>query len=660
MSAYSELPSGARAAIKAQLDRLKVSPVVLSAGKGVASLDTSGGVPMVTYVAVGDDGTVTTRRAPVPADAVPRGRTIDGRDAVQAAADYAEANGPDDPRAEVRFSEALDWFGLRGRAATIGDAFASAFEVSNPDVPVPRDLLSGVMAEVTRERGAVDVAAALDPEAVHALRAVRDFSRAAYAYYAARNSFRTDRHQAAQAYPLLAAAMAEKVSTKIAIDRRKPLADALEASMGADAAGRPRLSRAVQKRLNKVDWFDEGVPMEVVVNALGSLPPDWFPKDERNWKAFLDVADTLFRHLPDLTGESPVTLATGCGGKWAEFRRRVAKAATPTMPPEDLPDEEKARWRPVVDESRDALMGAATGVMDMVHHFRDFVLLPVCTSASDRPAYLSEAIRRSADEASGRLLFQGRSLPAILEQAIAWHTRVAAINVAVIGEDEVRKDRERKERITKGQLRPVPEGGWAPLCPIVTAPNGVTVVPLLHESELGDEGQSGLNQDGTTGLSHCVGGYASSCKNGGHHILSFRIYDGESFQRLSTAEFGKLKDDSNRLQLCQNKAKGNGRPSAVAQAAYDWFVKEVETGCIPINRDGIMTVMSQWRRPDDEIEALAGYDRKDPKLVAMALEAWGPVAGARLKGLDVDAVRDMPELEGLVEALVPSYRPTMG
>ena len=640
-------PNGA-AAVRRHLARVLMEPLPPPA-TGLVSLDRTGRNPVLTAMTVDAEGMPSFARRTMPANALPE----DPSEALRVAGSLVSTGGLDGT--DLPTSEGLDWFGLRGRVAGLATRFAESFALAEQDAAVDADFLEGTMdAAVARVTG--PAAAALDAEALNALRACDAFGIQAYSFYATQGEKRAARLQAAAAYPLLATTFAARIGLRMAIDARRPLAESLEKAFGNDARGRPRLPRPLQKRLQGVDWPDGGVPVDVIADTLSSLPPDWFPKTRPDWDAFLDVADTLFRSLPPIIGEAPAELAAGCGGKWVEFRRRVAKAATSTLPPDGLTDEERAAWRPVVAEDREALAGAAIGVLDMTRHFRDLVVLPVAASGAENDVPLSEETRRVADEAAGRILFRGKSLAGVLELQRQWHTRAASINMAVRGEDTEAKERERERKLVSGEMRMVPEGGWAPLCPVVVAPNGVTIMPLVTKEELQDEGRHGVNADGTTGLYHCVGGYDDKCKVGTSHIVSFRAYDGDGFVRLSTAEFAGIHPTSNKLTLKQHQKSGNGTAPSHSQQAYKWFVGEVEAGNIPINRDGIMTLLMNHRRPSDDVIDLAGYDRRNAATVESAVAAFVPLLDKRLRDADAETLHGMPEMAALVETVAPSFR----
>jgi hypothetical protein len=304
---------------------------------------------------------------------------------------------------------------------------------------------------------------------------------------------------------------------------------------------------------------------------------------------------------------------------------------------------------------------ACHGVLEMVGLFRDVTVLPVAASRSDKDAYLSEETRRFATEAAGRILCSGKSLVAILETQRQWRTQIGPIMAALEIEEEEKKE-------PSGFVKQVAADGWAPLCNVVVAPNGVTVMPLTDPRELKYEGfgyhngpkTAAPDPDGNMGLNHCVGGYSETCRRG-NHIVSFRLYDGADpakFTRLSTCEFHPIKADTNQLQKKQHYGVNDSTPNQTSRDAYDWFVHEVEVGNIPINREGVMSYMSGRKRAEDDVQEQAGYDRKNLDLVAAGLRAWQPYLTKKFRGLSVEALRQTPEVDPVAEAISPSYMPT--
>ena len=606
----------------------------------MATVDALANPSVVTVLGVREDGTVLHARRTVPS--VP-GEDLGVRDVVQ----RAMAVGRPLP---LTLSQAFEWFGCRGGEAGFARHYADSFQIRNEELEVPREVVAQAANIHLMVAGAPETAERLDAGALESLSCISRFGSSAYDFYAAPGARGEARRQAAAAYPLLAADMAARPLVKFAIDMKKPLVEPLERAYGADEAGNPFMSKALLRRLQGARLPDHGIPSEVLVQTLGRIPADWFPRDADDWKAFCDLTDVGFRDFAREMRERPDKLCPNAAGKWAEVRTRVAKAAASTLPPEDLNPEARKAWRPEGDESREGLSSSFANAQDVIHMFRDLVVLPVAVSEVQDDSFIGPEGRQLAFEAAARILFGGKSLVAIMEAQRLWHSQAANVLAAT-----------ETPALPRPVLREVAEDGWAPLCDVVTAPNGVVIVPLTDPRELQDEGSGGPgnpgpDRNGIMGLGHCVGGYSAQCKKGTSHIVSFRVPTQDGFRRLSTAEFNQLSADSDILSCRQHHGVRNGSPPKEAKEAFDWFVGEVASQRIPLNRDGIRMVLEGKPPITDDVQRACGYDRKDLDLVAKVLAAWKPHLPKRFRDMDVDALRECAEMEELVESAAPRFR----
>lgn len=631
------IPDASRKAILAHQRNFAYGRASVLEGEVIAVVDRTAEPAVVTYLGVDEEGGPLYGRRRLPPES--EGLSL------QEGVSMAVAHGAP---VRIALSEVLDFFGARGRPSSFERYFATSFAVRNRDAVAEEDLTS-VGAAMLVAGGAQQVLSRLDAGALKALACIRDFDRAPYAFYALKGPRGEARRQAADVYPLLAGDFTAKPVLKIAIDDRKPLADLIERSYGADETGKPYLGKALLRRLQGNAFPDHGIPVVSLVKALGELPADWFPKSREEWDAFCKLADTGFSYFANEIGERVDRLTAGAGGRWCDLVSRVAKAGASTFPPDHLDEAAKRSWRPKGDETAEGINGLFSFAHDMVSQFRDQVVLPVAAlgqGASDLP--IGMEARQLAFQAAARLLFAGKSLTAIMEMQRDWHVQVPKILEAT---------GHRPERaIVRAQEKTVAEGGWAPLCDIWEAPNRVSIVPLTHEDELKAEGSYGPDPDGVPGLHHCVGGYASSCRAGGH-ILSLRFVSADgSFQRLSTAEIGKLNEGNDELTTRQHRGKGNGAPPKPAAEAYEWFLGEVRNGRIPLNRAGVMTYLSGKQAITDEISRRAGYDRREEEIVQKVLDSWRPFLPKRLREASAEQVRESAEMGAIVEEVAPAYR----
>ncbi len=619
--------SNSRKELLSLLTLMPVASRTLSDGtRQIISVDRTGSPAVANFLSCAPDGTAEAKRW--------RTQLMSGSpfEVVDKATDEDEIAAP--------FSEIADWFGARGRPSGYATHFTSAFAVRYPRSEIDSEVARDLGAAQLVAGGAPAVLEALNGDALSALRAISSFPQSAYAFYATpeRGLFR---RQAAEAYPLLALDFATKPTLKMAIDLKKPLNDAIMRAYGEIETGVPKMSKAVLRRLEKVDWVDRGTTPALLAEMLSRVPADWFPKSQPEFEAFMDLVDGPFRILAPELPDGITSLVEGCGGKWADLRKRTARGAASTLPPAGLSPEEERRWKPVGDESAVGLTAAANGAVDMLRAFRDQVVLPIAASAAgDTDVYLGPESRRIATDAAARLLMSSKALPAVMEAQRDWHVKANEIIEATGGAPV---------RLQRGTLKAVAEDGWAPLTDIWVAPNGVQIVPLTDPREIAEEGRR---------LGHCVGGYSERIRRGDSHIVSFRVERDGQMRSLSTAEFGRLAAESDRLNKRQHYGRGNTTPCELAKSAFDWFMQEVEARRIPLNRDGIMSYLSGRRRPTDDVHYQAGYDRKDLDLVGNVVAAWQPLLGKRLRGLDIEAFRQLPEMTDLVEALAPSFMPS--
>jgi len=422
-------------------------------------------------------------------------------------------------------------------------------------------------------------------------------------------------------------------------------------------------------------------------------------------------------------------LYEGCGGKWAALRERFVRAYADQRPPEGALEQdaaiieagidwaalaalprgkvgaaaveavarleglsagctqtEVAAWavrRAAPDMGREALRNACLEVDDMLDAFSRKVLLPLAANeASRRGGFgdypLAQQHLVVSRDAAARILLPGKSAVRLMETVRAYINRVGEILGAAEDPDTeeerlLRRAEESRKAAIGAEMRvvgidpsqPIPPNGWAPLCTVARAPNGVYVVPLTDPAMLADEGRArngpSLNADGSHGLRICVGesgqGYIGHCQRDGQHIVSFRVpggADGVPYTRLSCLQVGPINEGSVDLKLLQHRGPGNGAVPVEALRALEWFRDAVLRGEVVLNYRGVRERIALARAAKvDEVALACGYDWRDRGRVGRAMAAWGPFVGKRHRRMGLDEFARDAEVAAVVQAIDP-------
>jgi len=682
-------------------------------GVGFGVLDRGSSPPSGQLVASWDDGKVKSLAVTPSESGAARGAAELFRDAVSGALDEREVR-------PLPARQAAALFGLGAPAAgAVGAAARSAalFCERLPDRAAAERIDAAALALKEERRlldaGLDEIQERMNADALHALRAADEFGWTDYAFYALGGERGERRRQAADAYPLLATLMARRPSLKIAIDAsgRRPegaektvsLNDALQKAFGNDDTGAPRLGKAVLKRLNGLDWPTGGIAPDRLVLALAEIPADWFPRTREDWDAFCDLTATVGATLRDVTRLPPETLYKDCGGRWAEFALRCAKAYTDTRPPEgfdlrppadavgpalkalqaaidwkaveaapradvpglaariaaaaDAPEgirredvEDWIRRLHAPDTGRQALRNACLDVEDMVASLAYQVVLPLAANENrERDVYISDVQIERAMDSAAEILFAAKAAPGVFELSRHWHTQQEQIRARIVGEEAPGPEVRAVE---------VAPDGWAPLTASAQAPNGVWMVPLTDPRMLADEGRRGVNKDGSEGLHHCVGGYHDACRDRGHHIVAVRrIGPDGRVQRLSTAEVLPVAHGQTELKVRQHRGRHNATPPADALAAWEWYLGQVRSGALAVNHDRIRVHLTQVYQKVDDVRKLSGYDWRNREAVARAMAPWAPYVGKRYRRMDADEFARQPEMDVVRQSISPTLAP---
>ena len=515
----------------------------------------------------------------------------------------------------------LAGFGLvPGRDVPADGALAAliGLDAARADPVAAGHMLDAAGFEGVRER--------IDARALHALRAAERIDVSSYLFFSGDGPKADHRRQAADTYPLLAGAMARLPTVKMRIDAGSSLADAFEMAMGRREDGRPTLPKAALKRLQGVDWPADDMAPEHLAEALGTISPQNVPRSKADFEAFAAVASTVGRLLPSV-GLTFDVLAADSQGKWAEFRKRTAKAAMDRRPPQGLEGEDLIRWHknpPPPDESADALRAACIDLEDMVDTMARTLVLPAAATISDQMPIVGEIQRRQAREVAAQILIGTKTAPGAFLATRAWHGRAMEMLAEIRGGDP---------KLIEEISRKVADDGWAPIANGMVAPNGLHIVPLTDPRALADEGRGWgndrgdtLNPDGSHGLDHCVATKEASCRQGKMHVLSIRrVHPDGTFQRISTPSILGVPQGTTEIRDNEHRGFGNSNPSKEADEAWKWYRNGLRTGAIPINHEMIREVtVRERKRWSDDVARGALYDWRKEELLERAFAAWKP------------------------------------
>jgi len=490
-----------------------------------------------------------------------------------------------------------------------------------------RDAVAPALALALGEARSDAISASVDPRGVEALRAVNGATLNDLQFYSGEGERQDRRRQAAASFPLFASKLASTLSLKMAIDRAKPLLDAVVAAMDGKAGG--TISRAAIRKLASVREAPYRTDIDTLLEFASRVPAEWLPTSGEDWRAFCTLAEGIVRQLR-VPPEDTAALLKGCSGRWGEFARKLAIA---TGSPDDVPPEQ-------------ALPRSFHDTANMIECLADVVVMPLAAHAHcTSDAMVTPEIRIAAIGAARRMVLGDRAAAAVLDNSRRWHhERDDILDVTRIAADE------RRMRL----LADVPPDGWPTLTDPVQAPNGLWLFPLDTPELLRWEGLREPDPTGAEGLHHCVGGYATRCMRADCHIVSVReIFEDGTYRRLSTIEFDRLNARSDQLSVVQNRGKGNGDPSGPAQDATSWYMDMVARGQIPLNRERIAAFQELMQGTADGVERFCGYDWKDREVLSAAVGPWVKFLDRGYRRGDLDAYLGLGEIADVGGAFAP-------
>lgn len=529
-----------------------------------------------------------------------------------------------------------------------------------------------------------------------------------YVFYNVEGERRKLRHQAAQSFPSMANIISDRISLRKAVDNMEPLQGALSSVFGKNEAGNPILTKSMMKRINGrvLDFMGHDERMISIFSALSELPPDWFPKDDGEWKDFLTVHTTIGQAIHG--GDRDwMKMYKASAGKWGEFRKLLSHAWRDQRPPEgatkaDMDYVEKAiDFKALSKMSRNDIIKSAPVIAAniplpsnlnrktlskwicdnyappeddatfsiMEHTAQDVaiamskrIVLPCIAYASEmRNIDVSRKTDAKSIEIAKSMIFDGRSLSDSLEILRKMRSQIGGLTMAPVGVQTDNPDRERKtvtEELSDADnvimreylASPGDNQEWSFLVnPFVIG--GVACVPLTTSELLSYEGEF---------MNHCVGDYhVTLCQQHQERIFSIRKKGNNGIQTLATMAVN-VHDG----KLAVGCTLGYGNTSNIASAAVN--IKNIMTQKVSeMNRKGKAYILNTLRGDDQadvniseytrSIESDAGYDWEKAENIGEAMKPWGSfVSKPWRKAPDkimaseqiMDAARDINPLAG--------------
>lgn len=419
----------------------------------------------------------------------------------------------------------------------------------------------------------------VDLAAFHHVGMTSSFSHNDYEFYAAPGEKGQLRREAVDNFPLLKGILPRQLMMQTVVEAREPL--------GAFVGQRLGVGKGAIKRLNKIRWDIGHREPEDVLDTLTKMDPNWVPTKEADWAPFLECTDVIKRTFGPVVQTDMAKLLKGKPAEWRAYSVAMRKSA-------GIVDERGKVDPATIGDG--GLNEVAMTINDVVSNFSDRVVLPVAMIGAygNRPEPLS--IQQSLDLAktSSQLLFQNLNATSVMDRIRRFHHHRIRLTGSAAAEVSY-KD---------------PSAEWPPLCEDVVAPNGWRLVNLASAQDLRIEGEE---------LQHCVGGYARGCAEGRNRIIGVRTPEGNHHSTMQVVGF--MTDTA---ECVQHRQRRNNSPDPEARVAEDWFMGQLNSGALQVNRPEIQQhgeFMKSWSATDN-LRARAGYNWKDLNAVNNAIREW--------------------------------------
>ncbi len=381
-----------------------------------------------------------------------------------------------------------------------------------------------------------------------------------------------------------------------------PLAARAEAALAGVAeailAAGPGIEPGALHRLFE-NGRDMPWPVEVALQLVG-LPTAWAPRDDAGWVSYAHLVPVI-KAARRQVGPGGLPHAVNAGDGWGLCLRRLLSACGAA--------------------DTDGILSAMHDRDDMVDAYIREALVPAARPAGPPGADGHDARLHLARA----ILFGGRSLAGTLELSAAWHRRQHGMRAAIAAMPGAHVER----------------GSWPAGLPDATY--GDVGVAVLRDAPSLVAAASPLpDAEGEPGLDNCAGTYGPGCMDGGIRVLELRRHSpGGKSRRLSMAEVDVSAAPA--LVVWQHVGLRNGPAPADAGAALDAYVRDVGSGRLPVDLDGLAPV------DDDGVDPAIRACGFDPSAEATRLAVaglWDPFLPRAWRGIDPAEALRLPEPDG--------------
>ncbi len=325
---------------------------------------------------------------------------------------------------------------------------------------------------------------------------------------------------------------------------------------------------------------DDVDPGLAVLFPLGRFPASWTPATPSEWLASVSLHDVIGEAARLADDRLPLGALLDAGQGWETLGHRLLTASGA--------------------KSLHEVQARVADVEDFLQGYVAEVLMPaLMTSGFVMPDASPLGLAK-------RLLLSGRGLPRIIGDSVRWHAGRERLRDALRGMGPGADD---------------PGERW-PACYPDHQDGTLVLKVLVDPRSLEDEGASGTDDGGMSGLSHCAGGYAGLCRTGVSRVASLRGDGG----RVSTAEFRLDRDG--RPTLRQHRGLRNADPPPEASRFLRRYLDLLAEGALPFSPEGLVPDTGHFAGAEP-----GAYDWNQQGAWEAARDLWAPFVPRRLRGL---------------------------